>query len=164
VKGKVTANPAYRRGLLRAVEIIDGGGSVDDVRAEAAASEARRRLRDQRMVYFAYSTSRDLVKIGSSARPEHRVNQVDFSDAVLFATMPGGERVELQIHAKFDRYRRLGEWFAPEPEMMSWIAHSASCVGQYGIGLRARMRRLRAEFGPTMAPLQDDTERHDATT
>jgi hypothetical protein len=40
----------------------------------------------------------------------------------LLVAIPGGRNVEAFLHEKFRRDRKFGEWFAPSPELMDFIA------------------------------------------
>lgn len=84
------------------------------------AAEAARRL-NERVYFFAADHA---VKIGRSIDPVKRVKtlgatkapeDVDVRAGQLIGTIPGGCRVESDLHRRFGRHRLVGEWFALEP-------------------------------------------------
>jgi hypothetical protein len=75
-------------------------------------------------VYFIQAGGGD-IKIGFSDNPAKRLAQLQTGQPQrlrLLATIPGDARREREIHARFARHRRQGEWFAPAPEILRFIA------------------------------------------
>jgi hypothetical protein len=73
-------------------------------------------------VYFARHKSAGrsgLIKIGYAANSEKRMKALECD---LLVAIPGGRNVEAFLHEKFRRDRKFGEWFAPSPELMDFIA------------------------------------------
>lgn len=75
----------------------------------------------ERVYFFAVDHA---VKIGRSVKPEQRVKSlsatkapenVDVRAGYLLGTIPGGYRVEGELHQRFRSHRLVGEWFALEP-------------------------------------------------
>lgn len=81
----------------------------------------------QKYVYFAIA--RDMVKIGCSVKPAHRLTQVAEwvpYKMTLAATMPGGIDLETALHKQFiDDWSHL-EWFHLTPRLSAFIARVAA--------------------------------------
>lgn len=86
-------------------------------------------------VYFIRSG--DVVKIGWSATPELRADQLRrgghalrptaglVEDPILLAYIPGSERDEATLHERFSATHDRGEWFHSTPELEALIDASA---------------------------------------
>jgi hypothetical protein len=83
-------------------------------------------------VYFMRSGA--YVKIGRSLYPEQRLANlkkykgqtvipdcVDMNAAELVATLPGGRRVESEMHLRFSKYRVAGEWFKWSKDVREFV-------------------------------------------
>ena len=83
-------------------------------------------------VYFMRSGG--YVKIGRSLYPEQRLANlkkykgqtvipdcVDMNAAELVATLPGGRRVESEMHLRFSKYRVAGEWFKWSKDVREFV-------------------------------------------
>ncbi|MFC5789701.1 GIY-YIG nuclease family protein, partial [Agromyces tardus] len=68
---------------------------------------------DQRVVY--YVQFRDVVKIGTTADLHRRLRGIPHER--LLAIEFGGRELEVQRHAQFAEYRRVGEWFTACPQL-----------------------------------------------
>lgn len=74
----------------------------------------------QGFVYFARSRlGGDLIKIGYSTNVEKRMESI-FGDPLM--VVPGGRELEKELHELFSYCRQEGEWFAPDPEILAYIA------------------------------------------
>lgn len=64
------------------------------------------------------------IKIGFSTNPARRVESIQSVNPNMMkvlGTLPGSERMERELHKRFKRLRRHGEWFAPEEELLTYI-------------------------------------------
>lgn len=71
-------------------------------------------------VYFVYAKAVNLIKIGRSAEPERRLDELRLLSPVeleIIGLVDGGSRREAELHQKFARYRSHGEWFYATPEI-----------------------------------------------
>jgi hypothetical protein len=76
-------------------------------------------------VYFVRAQSTGLIKIGCTNNVPARVKALRSmsGDALeILATMRGGITEERDLHRLFAAHRKHGEWFAPAPELLSYIA------------------------------------------
>ena len=100
-------------------------------KVQREAAEARLRAAHQerieaeaRSIVYAVRRSPDgLIKIGTTARYQHRMAALrhEHGELRLFLAMPGGRREEMGIHGRFTRLRVEGEWFRPERPLLWWI-------------------------------------------
>ena len=108
---------------------IDAAGLNDEQYIyDPEAHEARRKAQT---VYFI--RCEQYVKIGISYDPASRLHQIkssggslipkrmDFTQAAIIATEPGGFDREQELHAKFAHLRDRGEWFIEAPELTEYI-------------------------------------------
>jgi uncharacterized membrane protein YccC len=64
------------------------------------------------------------IKIGMSNEPQTRLRNLQTAVAEqlhLLAVIDGDEQVERDLHRRFEKYRLHGEWFSPNPEVLSWV-------------------------------------------
>lgn len=70
-------------------------------------------------VYFIGAESGEgPIKIGFSARPQERLNQLQTGSGhrlVIIGTFEASEEVEIELHSQFAEHRLHGEWFARVP-------------------------------------------------
>ncbi len=81
-------------------------------------------------MYFAQRD--DLVKIGISNRPEHRIRnlQVGAGGAVkLLGTILAMPNLEKELHRQFRALRVHGEWFKAAPALLEYV--KAHCFDFY---------------------------------
>jgi hypothetical protein len=77
-------------------------------------------------VYFAFSESDRLVKIGFSINIRLRLRSI-LSDTqvrgplALIGWLPGGPNIEAELHRLFAKNHHHGEWFEPSPDMATFI-------------------------------------------
>jgi hypothetical protein len=75
-------------------------------------------------VYFLLAKRCNRIKIGSSANPQRRMNELGTScpdDLELLGTMSADIATEPAIHRKFKRFRVQGEWFESDPSILDFI-------------------------------------------
>ena len=80
------------------------------------------RPKREQFVYFIECAG--LIKIGVSVNPETRLASIQTANghtARLLATVPGGTRLERQLHEKFKASRVGGEWFKPTNEIREYL-------------------------------------------
>lgn len=71
-------------------------------------------------VYFLYSETTKLVKIGTSKNIRKRIREVSLAsglDVELLQVVPGGYKEEAEQHQRYRRLRAGGEWFRCEGEL-----------------------------------------------
>lgn len=91
-------------------------------------------------VYFVEGAG--LVKIGFATFPVERFMGMLTSCPIplsLLASMPGGPRVEAELHRRFAADRMHGEWFRRSPDLDAVIA---SAPVQYGDEFQNRLPSL----------------------
>lgn len=76
-------------------------------------------------VYFIYAKAVNLIKIGRSADPERRLDELRLLSPVdleVIGLVDGGSRTEAELHQRFAKYRSHGEWFhaAKEIKTFAW--------------------------------------------
>lgn len=78
----------------------------------------------QRMVYFVEGNG--FVKIGATNSISTRLHDLQVGcpfELKLVTTLPGGEKVERQLHDMFAKHRKRGEWFEFHQEIKDYIAN-----------------------------------------
>jgi hypothetical protein len=78
-------------------------------------------------VYFARSRRHDEIKIGFSTQVANRLYNLGnsrFTTMDFLGWVPGGPKVEREMHAKFATTSLGREWFAPSPELLDFIDKS----------------------------------------
>jgi len=78
-------------------------------------------------VYFAQADRTGEIKIGFSTDVHNRLyllGNLHSTAMALLGWVPGGPKVEREMHAKFAVFALGREWFSPAPEVMSFIAAS----------------------------------------
>lgn len=81
-------------------------------------------------VYFIQAATGD-VKIGYAGNPRSRMADMQTAHSKplkLLGAIPGDMTVERSLHKKFAHLRLMGEWFKPEPILMSFI--EGACFGR----------------------------------
>lgn len=76
----------------------------------------------QGSIYFARCG--EAVKIGFSARPAHRLRDLQIGSAEpveLIGWMPGSPAVERLLHHRFASLRIRGEWFSAAPSLLRFV-------------------------------------------
>lgn len=75
-------------------------------------------------IYFIGDTKANMVKIGISTTPEKRLSSLQTSTPnrlVFLAITEGNEKKEKELHQRFKRYRKSGEWFELSDEIQQMI-------------------------------------------
>lgn len=76
-------------------------------------------------VYFAQCISTGLIKIGVSVDVTKRIKQIEQASCrrlSLLGTIPGNISIERRLHKQWSACREMGEWFAPNAEMLASIS------------------------------------------
>lgn len=97
-----------------------------DARAAALAAERAARV-DQ--VYLIRERGSKRCKIGHSIDVADRLRDLQSGSSrrlYIAATIPGGEELERELHARFAQERKLGEWFRVTPEIEAAFRLGAS--------------------------------------
>lgn len=81
------------------------------------------------MIYFIQDNERFHIKIGytSDDNPEARKRALQTgssSGLTVLATMPGSMEDEKALHRRFAKWRVVGEWFSPHPEILKLISQN----------------------------------------
>jgi len=87
-------------------------------------AKKRKRIRLNSKVYFVRQGVDGPIKIGVSSRPEKRLITLQSANPetlFLLGTIRGDKNVETQLHQKFCRFLKRGEWYYPAPEFISEI-------------------------------------------
>lgn len=83
------------------------------------------RAQDTGWVYFIQSADSREVMIGFTTRDvESRVREMQTghpSEILILAKTRGPVTLERELHKKFEKHSRRGEWFLPHPDLMSYI-------------------------------------------
>ena len=81
-----------------------------------------------RKTYIYFIQSEDgFIKIGCTQTLKKRIKAIQACNALkikLIGKMKGGYDLESELHLKFKRYRKRGEWFHPVPELLEYIAEN----------------------------------------
>jgi gamma-glutamyl:cysteine ligase YbdK (ATP-grasp superfamily) len=110
------------------------GASVNRMYESArrqAFTEVRKRLeatgvieKAQQLVYFIRASSGH-IKIGIASNPKERLALLQIANPLpleLMGTVPGGVKLERELHSEFAAHRVSGEWFNPAPELLARIS------------------------------------------
>lgn len=89
------------------------------------------------MIYFIYDRKNDAVKIGCSMNPKKRFSQIQTGNAgclTLVAEMEGDQEQERELHTKFRKYNKRGEWFVNSRELREYIYKNTRTInrGKHG--------------------------------
>lgn len=80
----------------------------------------------ERWVYFAQGDDGGPIKIGVTTNdPRQRIDNLQtgypFGRLRLVGLIRGSDRTEGEIHRRFRHLRMRGEWFAPAPDLCSFV-------------------------------------------
>lgn len=95
------------------------------------------------VVYFIEAVGLDLIKIGYAMDLRLRfTGMMTASPAplTLLGTVPGGPKVEMEIHERLAGHRAHGEWFRKTPEVMAEAAKAEPTDGQEWLNQKAKIR------------------------
>lgn len=98
-------------------------------RKDEAPGDHGREQGSESHVYFIESESAGLIKIGRSVDPVSRFNAIRTMSPdklVLLGSVPETVCSESELHKKFAKHRRHGEWFEDVPEIRDLIAETLS--------------------------------------
>lgn len=97
------------------------GGCLDDTVRQNTISRSRHEME----IYFIETIGVPCVKIGvTRGNSEHRLTLIATGcplDIRVLGTMPGGFRLEKDIHRQFNHLRIRGEWFHLTRELRKFI-------------------------------------------
>ena len=74
-------------------------------------------------IYFVQSED-GYIKIGCTQRLKLRIKAIQACNPLkikLVGKMKGGYDLEAELHKRFKKYRKRGEWFHPAPELIEYI-------------------------------------------
>ena len=106
-----------------------------------AAIRKELRLMSTVPVYFAQAERNGEVKIGFSTNVTNRLYMLGnqrWTTMKLLGWVPGGPKVEREMHAKFGEFALGHEWFTPAPELLSFAELSTrhddpvNVISKYG--------------------------------
>jgi hypothetical protein len=106
--------------------------TIDEVISWAAAVQAMtggETAAPTPIVYFVQGeTGAGPIKIGTTTNIKSRLSALSVSSPVklkLLAAIPGGTKVEADMHQRFRRHRLHGEWFSPAQELLDFIERAS---------------------------------------
>ena len=85
--------------------------------------EPKQNPRPSAVVYFIQAG--EFVKIGFSVNPESRIDELKTGcpfELKLLTTVPGGKKMEKELHQIFAAHRQHGEWFTFHQDIKDYIA------------------------------------------
>ncbi len=89
-------------------------------------------------VYFIQASDGGPIKIGVTTNLRSRLKSLQTGHAVpvcVLLSLSGDEADERRLHARFAHLRMSGEWFRPEPELLSFIESVTSVANRHALGL-----------------------------
>jgi|GEM_PF-3222611 len=110
-----------RRGRMEVTFADNSVATIEGHRLLFAKGKGRRR-EPRTWIYFVKAGG--FVKIGTSASPESRLNQLRSGNPEPFemlAQVRGGRQLERELHARFASCRHQGEWFVLTDEILAVI-------------------------------------------
>ena len=78
-------------------------------------SNKKKKIDEEKFVYFLYNNNKNAVKIGSANDPQERVKGIqsaNLDSLELIMTEKGGQKRELELHKMFEEYFIRNEWFS----------------------------------------------------
>jgi hypothetical protein len=77
----------------------------------------------KKVVYLVLSPSARQMKSGVSTNPPCRIKEMQTArpDIELLVTIPGGHKLERQLHQRFRKFHIAGEWFRYANEIQSFV-------------------------------------------
>lgn len=84
-------------------------------------------MRDTRPVNVYIIQAGEMVKIGKAVNVEKRLRSLQTASPVVLHLVRAiesddGNRLELELHRRFAKYRENGEWFRLEGALSEWVA------------------------------------------
>lgn len=103
------------------------------------------------MVYFIQSGKRGPIKIGTTRDVLRRLRLFQTGSAqplTLIGAIPGGRKLERQIHQHLATDRLDGEWFKPTPDVRRWAQLAAVIDGRHSAEIAdwQLLQELRGQF------------------
>lgn len=95
------------------------------------------------VVYFIEAVGLNLIKIGYAMDLRLRfTGMMTASPAALtlHGVIPGGPKVEMEIHDRLAEHRAHGEWFHKTPAVMAEVAKAQPSEGQEWLNQKAKIR------------------------
>lgn len=92
-------------------------------------SDRRQDLDAESQVYFIESETTGLIKIGRSVNPASRFNAIRTMSPdklALLGSIPESVCSESELHKRFAKHRKHGEWFEDVPEIRELIEEALS--------------------------------------
>jgi hypothetical protein len=90
------------------------------------------------VIYFMQAVSSGSIKIGYTASPERRlqdIGQLSSEPIKILATMEGDRDLEHSLHVRFVANRIRGEWFSPTEELLAFVRENAKPWIPYPISI-----------------------------
>jgi len=123
VNGKVKKGLfASRKDAERTRDALRTSGTWENLGVEPPVGAAR-----QAVVYFVRQVPDGPVKIGTATYIKQRLMQLRGASPTpleLMGVIVGGWQTEQLLHEKFAALRMHGEWFRPDPSLLSYIRAS----------------------------------------
>lgn len=118
---------------------MEGPGLIEILSKVVITSEFRRLLLkaliiacDINVVYFIQSIEGNgLIKIGFSNNPLRRLKEIQRHSPIelrIVAMVNGNRELEAELHNRFSKYRKYGEWFEPSQEILQFIINSTESL------------------------------------
>lgn len=124
INGTLTALDQERR-IDILVALRDGKAKPLDVLAAYGEGRAPYiQKRQPNLVYVIRAIYSGHLKIGVARDPEYRLRELQtgtWESLKLLITMPGGRKLEQELHERFARYRMAREWFRHSDEIDLWL-------------------------------------------
>lgn len=99
---------------------------------EAVRAMVLGRNKSHDRVYFICGVFPGPIKIGWAACVARRVSELQPGNPhplTVLGTIPGGLKLEREIHKQFPHLRLYGEWFDPDQELLGYIrTHCRDCA------------------------------------
>ncbi len=114
---------------------VNGTLSAEEL-AEFRVSKTGSSVSDQPLreggCYMLYNPLTKLVKVGRSGNLMVRWRAIEtqsgmYLHPLAFITTPDYVKLEAELHARFSRYRRIGEWFDADP-VREWLEPKYAAV------------------------------------
>lgn len=109
-------------------------------------------------IYFIQAKSGGLVKIGFAKDPATRLRDMQSGCPIplaILATCRGGQMHEGSVHYRFRAHRAHGEWFAPVPELLAFVAEVRAGAEPFADGIPTwglPPPEMRAPANPVLKP------------
>lgn len=76
------------------------------------------------MIYFIQAGEKGPIKIGLAERPTTRKKDLQtahYDELRIIGVMEGDNKLEDELHFRFEAYRIRGEWYKPEPVIYKYV-------------------------------------------